>query len=100
LQDTDGDGLNDGVETDDGVWASATATGTSPRSVDTDRDGLNDAVEVPNLAFDPDNPFGQPGSDPSLFDSDGDGISDGSEVLANSNPGDAGSSPVAEALGI
>ncbi|MDB4785059.1 hypothetical protein OAG31_00470 [Akkermansiaceae bacterium] len=100
LQDTDGDGLNDGVETDDGVWVSAAATGTSPRSVDTDRDGLDDAVEVPNLAFDPDNPFGQPGSDPSLFDTDGDGISDGSEVLANSNPEDAGSSPVAEALGI
>jgi hypothetical protein len=68
--------------------------------VDTDRDGLDDAVEVPNLAFDPDNPFGQPGSDPSLFDTDGDGISDGSEVFANSNPKDAGSSPVAEALGI
>ena len=68
--------------------------------MDTDRDGLDDAVEVPNLAFDPDNPFGQPGSDPSLFDTDGDGISDGSEVFANSNPKDAGSSPVAEALGI
>ena len=100
MQDTDGDGLNDGVETDDGIWISAAATGTSPRSVDTDRDGLDDAIEVPNLTFDPDNPFGQPGSDPSLFDTDGDGISDGSEVLANSNPGDAGSSPVAEALGI
>jgi hypothetical protein len=100
LQDTDGDSLNDGVETDDGVWISATATGTSPRSVDTDQDGLNDAIEVPNLAFDPNNPSGQPGSDPSSFDSDGDGISDGSEVIASSDPTDAGSSPEAEALGV
>lgn len=99
LADTDGDGLNDGVETDDGVWASATATGTSPRSADTDRDGLNDSVEVPNLAFDPENPFGQPGSDPSKFDTDGDGISDGSEALASSDPTDAASSPEAVAAG-
>ncbi len=100
LQDTDGDSLNDGAETDNGVWVSASATGTSPRSADTDRDGLNDSVEVPNLAFDPNNPFGQPGSDPSLFDSDGDGISDGSEVLANSDPTNAVSSPVTEAVGV
>lgn len=100
LQDTDGDGLDDGVETDDGVWASASATGTSPRSADTDRDGLNDLVEVPNLAFDPENSFGQPGSDPSSFDSDGDGVSDGSEVFANSDPTDAVSSPSPEAVGI
>ena len=100
LQDTDGDSLNDGIETDDGLWVSATATGTSPRSADTDRDGLNDATEIPNLAFDPNNPFGQPGSDPSLFDSDGDGISDGSEVLASSDPTDAESTPMPEAVGI
>ena len=99
LADTDGDGLNDGIETDDGLWTSATATGTSPRSADTDRDGLNDSIEVPNLAFDPDNPFGQPGSDPSSFDSDGDGISDGAEALASSDPTDAASSPGAEAVG-
>ena len=100
LEDTDGDGLSDGVETDDGVWVSATATGTSPRSADTDRDGLNDSVEIPNLAFDPDNPFGQPGSSPFLSDSDGDGVSDASEALAGSDPTDAGSSPQAEALGV
>lgn len=99
LEDTDGDGLNDGVETDDGVWASATATGTSPRSSDTDRDGLSDFVEVPNLAFDPDNALGQPGSDPSLFDTDGDGISDGSEAFASSDPTDAALSPEAMAAG-
>lgn len=99
LQDTDGDSLNDGVETDDGVWVSVTATGTSPRSADTDRDGLNDSVEVPNLAFDPDNPFGQPGSDPSSFDTDGDGVSDGSEVLSSSDPTNLASSPSPEAVG-
>lgn len=100
LQDTDGDGLDDGVETDDGVWTSAMATGTSPRSADTDRDGLNDLVEVPNLAFDPENPFGQPGSDPASLDSDGDGVSDGSEVFASSDPTEQASSPSPEAVGI
>ena len=100
LEDTDGDGLSDGVETDDGVWVSTTATGTSPRSADTDRDGLNDSVEIPNLAYDPDNPFGQPGSNPFSSDSDGDGVSDGPEALAGSDPTDAGSSPQAEALGV
>jgi len=100
LTDTDGDSLNDGVETDDGVWVSAMATGTSPRSADTDRDGLSDAAEIPNLAFDPQNPLGQPGSNPSLFDSDGDGISDGAEVSVSSDPTNADSTPEAVAVGI
>src|SRR5690606_24645767 len=45
LADTDGDGLSDAVETNTGVWASATDTGTDPLRADTDGDGLSDGVE-------------------------------------------------------
>lgn len=84
LADTDGDGLNDGVETGTGNWVSPTNTGTNPLVADSDGDGLLDSQE--NLS--------QPnGSDPNRFDTDGDGFADGVELALGSNPQDANSKP-------
>lgn len=44
--DTDGDGLPNGVETNDGVYQGAGKTGTDPDVADTDNDGLPDGIEV------------------------------------------------------
>ena len=44
--DTDLDGLRDNVETDTGVFVSATNTGTDPRLADTDADTFADGQEV------------------------------------------------------
>lgn len=65
--DTDGDGLSDAVETNTGVFVSATNTGTNPAAADTDHDGLNDGQEV------------AAGSDPFHPDTDGDLAFDGSD---------------------
>ena len=40
--DTDGDGLDDSVETDTGIYLSPTNTGTNPLLADSDRDGAGD----------------------------------------------------------
>lgn len=45
-EDADSDGLPDCVETNTGVWVSATNTGTDPHNPDTDGDGLLDGEEV------------------------------------------------------
>jgi len=63
LADTDGDGLDDGVEVLD--------LGTDPLSVDTDGDGMDDGTEV-NV-----------GADPLDEDTDGDGILDGPDGLGD-----------------
>jgi len=44
--DTDGDGLNDSVETNTGVYISETNTGTDPSNADTDGDGVPDGLEI------------------------------------------------------
>ncbi|MFM8653399.1 MAG: beta strand repeat-containing protein, partial [Verrucomicrobiota bacterium] len=44
--DSDGDGLNDAVETNTGIFQSAANTGTNPNNPDTDGDGISDGVEV------------------------------------------------------
>ena len=44
--DTDGDGLPDSVETNTGVYASETDTGTDPNNADTDGDDVPDGLEV------------------------------------------------------
>ncbi len=44
--DSDGDGIPDLYETDDGVFSGPTTTGSSPSSSDTDGDGLPDGDEV------------------------------------------------------
>jgi hypothetical protein len=64
--DTDGDGLEDGVETDTGTFMDENDTGTDPLDPDTDDDGLSDGNEV-----------NQNHSDPLDADADGDGICDG-----------------------
>ena len=67
--DTDGDGLNDSVETNTGIYVSETDTGTDPNNGDSDSDGLNDGHEINTSLTDPNN-----------ADSDGDGLSDGAET--------------------
>src|ERR1700753_348358 len=45
-KDSDHDGLPDSVETNTGIYVSATNTGTDPHKADTDGDGIPDGVEV------------------------------------------------------
>jgi hypothetical protein len=71
LTDTDGDGLDDGVEVND--------LRTNPNSADTDGDGLLDGFEV-QYEFDPLAP-GEQG-----LDIDGDGLSNLAEQGAGTNP--------------
>lgn len=92
LNDSDGDGLLDGVETGTREYVSPTNTGSSPLIVDTDGDGLPDGEEVNASAS---RPFL---TNPNLRDTDGDGFGDGFEyTVAGSNPTSA-SSPVPEAV--
>jgi len=91
--DTDGDGLKDGVETNTGVYVSATNTGTNPLVADTDGDGLSDGIETNSGTF---LNAGNPGSHPLKADSDGDGFSDGFEAQRGFNPNSAGTSPESE----
>ncbi len=51
--DSDGDGLSDAVETNTGVFVSASGTGTNPNNPDTDGDGISDDVEVNTLNSNP-----------------------------------------------
>jgi hypothetical protein len=44
--DSDGDGLDDSVETNTGVYVSLTNTGTNPNLADSDGDGVPDGLEV------------------------------------------------------
>lgn len=60
--DTDGDGLNDGIE--------VKQYSTDPRKADTDGDGLSDGDEILKYK-----------TNPLKADTDGDGLSDGDEVL-------------------
>jgi len=92
LSDTDGDGLPDGVETNTGVWVSATNTGTNPALANTDGDGLLDGVETNTGTYtSPTNT----GTNPHVADTDGDGFNDGVEVLyGGSNPLNAASRPL------
>jgi hypothetical protein len=46
IVDTDGDGLADSVETNDGNYVDNNHTGTDPNKADTDGDGMNDGDEV------------------------------------------------------
>lgn len=73
--DSDGDGLDDDVETNTGIYIGPSDTGTAPGNPDTDGDGLNDGAEVNTYA-----------TDPTLRDSDGDGFADGVEISMGTNP--------------
>ena len=74
--DTDGDGLADGVETNTGTFVSASDTGTDPNDPDTDDDGLADGVETNTGTF---LSASDTGTDPHLPDTDSDGLADGVE---------------------
>lgn len=50
--DTDGDGLDDSVETNTGTFVDENDTGTDPNDFDTDGDGYGDGIEV-GLGTDP-----------------------------------------------
>ena len=80
--DTDGDGLDDAVET--------LITGTLIDNPDSDGDGLSDGVETgigPNAGnFVDEN---NTGTDPNNPDSDGDGVNDGDELFNGTNPNKA-----------
>ena len=85
-KDTDGDGLNDDVETNTGEWVSASNTGTDPLDADSDDDNIVDGVENPDLPYNEEDPENQPGSDPNSSDTDGDGVLDGRELILETNP--------------
>jgi hypothetical protein len=78
--DTDGDGLADGVETDDGNFVDANATGTSPTDEDTDGDGIGDKDEIDGTRG--------AATNPTLADSDMDGLRDGDEFDLGTDPND------------
>ncbi|WP_232688821.1 DUF7343 domain-containing protein [Halobacterium zhouii] len=65
--DTDGDGLEDGIELE--------TYDTSPTNNDTDGDGLNDSAEI-----------NQYNTDPTKLDTDGDGLADPRELALETNP--------------
>ena len=81
-KDTDGDGLNDNVETNTGEWVSINSTGTDPLNSDSDNDTLADGVENPDLPYNEDDPEDQPGTDPNKSDTDGAGSPDGRESVS------------------
>jgi hypothetical protein len=86
VADTDGDGLNDGVETGTGTWVGPEDTGTDPLKADTDKDKLLDGVETNTGTF---VDAANTGTDPFNKDTDGDDGKDGLEVSCNTNPLDA-----------
>jgi hypothetical protein len=81
--DSDGDGLNDLVESGTGLYLDESDRGTSPNHVDSDGDGLNDKLEVPSQ---PTLGTEQPGTHPLMPDTDRDGLRDDEEILLGTNP--------------
>ena len=67
--DTDHDGLSDAVETNTGIFVSASDTGSDPGDDDSDDDTLLDGDEVMIH-----------GTDPNKADTDGDGLTDAAEI--------------------
>lgn len=51
VSDRDGDGLDDSVETNTGIYVSETDTGTNPNNADSDGDSILDAIEVRQATF-------------------------------------------------
>jgi len=78
LADTDADGLNDDVETNTGIFISASDTGSNPLVADTDADGLLDGIEV--------SPANGWITNPNLADSDADGFNDWVEIENAKDP--------------
>ena len=93
--DTDGDGLNDDVETNTGTSNGPSDTGTDPLIADGDSDGLSDGVEINRMVD------GQPApTNPFEADSDDDTWDDRAEVSLGTDPNDATSFPTIEASSI
>ena len=82
--DSDGDGLPDSIETNSGVWVSATNTGTNPFRWDSDGDGLPDAVETNTGVY---VSSSNTGTNPLVIDTDGDGVRDDREVFLGTPAG-------------
>lgn len=82
-EDTDDDGLSDGVESNTGTYLSSADTGTDPLRSDTDGDGLEDSIEDNSMSF---VDASSPGTNPNLSDSDNDGFSDLDEILLGTDP--------------
>ena len=78
--DSDDDGLTDGVETGDGNFVDANATGTDPNDADSDNDGIDDKDEIDGT--------GGEATDPNENDSDADGLNDGDEFDRGTGPND------------
>ena len=79
LADTDGDGLQDGVE----LNPAAPRILTNPTIADTDGDGLNDMVENNSGTF---VSASNPGTSPVDYDSDDDAFPDSYEIVRGSGP--------------
>jgi len=75
--DDDGDGLTDSIETNTGIWASASDTGTDPLKNDTDGDELLDGVETNTGTW---VSASNTGTNPNLVDTNGDGYFDNEYV--------------------
>ncbi len=91
--DDDGDGLPDAIETNTGVFVSASDTGTNPLLIDTDVDGVPDGAETGTGIWTGPN---DRGTNPVVADSDGDGWSDGIETNTGVfvGPADTGTHPL------
>ena len=82
--DTDGDGVLDGQGDPDGdslITSEEITRNTDPSTADTDLDGLSDGAEVTP-------PGGTPATDPLAADTDGDGLSDSEELELGTDPTD------------
>jgi hypothetical protein len=90
--DTDGDGLLDGAETNTGTFLNSSNTGTNPIRPDSDGDSISDGDEV----------IGVSGfvTDPNKSDSDADGFDDDVEIAASSDPTDINSVPASGGISI
>ena len=90
--DSDDDGLLDGVETGTGTWAGASDRGTNPLDPDSDNDSLSDSAENNSGLY---VSVADPGTNPNLADTDGDGFGDAIEEPYGSDPNNAASVPFA-----
>ena len=87
--DSDDDGLLDGVETGTGTFVDAIVdTGTNPLSADSDGDGLSDTIETNTGILL--NAESDTGTDPNSVDTDEDGLLDGFEIANFFDPFDNG----------
>lgn len=85
--DSDNDGLLDGVETGDGNFIDENQTGTDPLNSDSDGDGLSDSAEDNGGTYVDET---QTGTNPNKADTDDDTLPDDWEIATGLNPFDDG----------